>query len=605
MSLLRRLYIFIFLMLTVTLIATLAVNLRSASAFLENQLSSHAHETAASLGLVLTKAFQNQDPVSAKLLVNAVFDQGYYSSIQVQSPDETFNIRKNLPEDVRHVPSWFVQLIPLPAPEAKSPIMSGWQEVGHVYVRSHPGYAYAQLWSTALRLALLFLVLALLLGILTAFALRRILAPMEAVTQQADGISRGQYVQLTPLPRIPELRTMVKALNRMTGKVEQQFAEQAEIVHRLQALAFRDPLTGLGNRRFLEDLLQSKSETSDEVTESVALLMIQIEGLQTLNDQRGMEAGDALIVAVGETIRDAVSRFKEAQAIRLGGGDFAVLLSASECTQAERLASTLVADLAELHEQGIALDTSVAHVGLARNEHGQTAGQLRADADLALRQAQAAGPNQWAVAPVVERDAPGMTGGRQYWRQRLEQIIREHKASLAAQPVVLSNGEQTLHWELFGRLSIDREQVSAGLAMPMAETLRLAGPLDRLLITTALEHVRLTPAFRFAVNLPESLERDKHGETAAPPRHTLHLELVGQDRPGIVHDIAHALAVHGVSIEELSTETRSASMGGGQLFEARATLAVPPDVALDDLRTGLEALADELMVDLHLEQELL
>ncbi|MDX1604792.1 MAG: ACT domain-containing protein [Candidatus Competibacterales bacterium] len=98
---------------------------------------------------------------------------------------------------------------------------------------------------------------------------------------------------------------------------------------------------------------------------------------------------------------------------------------------------------------------------------------------------------------------------------------------------------------------------------------------------------------------------EQGGEATATPRHTLHLELVGQDRPGIVHDIAHALAVHGVSIEELSTETRSASMGGGQLFEARATLAVPPDVALDDLRTGLEALADELMVDLHLEQELL
>lgn len=80
----------------------------------------------------------------------------------------------------------------------------------------------------------------------------------------------------------------------------------------------------------------------------------------------------------------------------------------------------------------------------------------------------------------------------------------------------------------------------------------------------------------------------------------LHLNLVGQDRPGIVREIAEALARRGVSIESLETRCVSASMSGEQLFEADAVLAVPPALAAEDLRTALEALANELMVDLEL-----
>lgn len=80
----------------------------------------------------------------------------------------------------------------------------------------------------------------------------------------------------------------------------------------------------------------------------------------------------------------------------------------------------------------------------------------------------------------------------------------------------------------------------------------------------------------------------------------LRLELVGADRPGIVHDISRALAARRVSIEELSTATREAPMTGGMLFEAAATLLAPAGLALEELQAVLEELANELMVDLSL-----
>lgn len=78
------------------------------------------------------------------------------------------------------------------------------------------------------------------------------------------------------------------------------------------------------------------------------------------------------------------------------------------------------------------------------------------------------------------------------------------------------------------------------------------------------------------------------------------LELLGADHPGIIADISAALASHGVSIDELSTDVRDAPMAGGTLFEARAVLDAPPSISTDVLRSMLENLAHELMVEIQL-----
>jgi len=86
------------------------------------------------------------------------------------------------------------------------------------------------------------------------------------------------------------------------------------------------------------------------------------------------------------------------------------------------------------------------------------------------------------------------------------------------------------------------------------------------------------------------------------PSRQLSLELVGQDHPGIIHDISHALAEHSVSIKELQTETTSAPMAGGMLFSAWVLLEVPEALDTASVRAGLEALANELMVDIDVRE---
>jgi glycine cleavage system regulatory protein len=89
-------------------------------------------------------------------------------------------------------------------------------------------------------------------------------------------------------------------------------------------------------------------------------------------------------------------------------------------------------------------------------------------------------------------------------------------------------------------------------------------------------------------------------ERPAPER-TMDLELLGLDRPGIVREIAQLFAQNGVNVEELVTDRKSAPMSGEILFEARAHVHVPAGTDLAKLRASLERIANDLMVEIKLE----
>ena len=80
-----------------------------------------------------------------------------------------------------------------------------------------------------------------------------------------------------------------------------------------------------------------------------------------------------------------------------------------------------------------------------------------------------------------------------------------------------------------------------------------------------------------------------------------HLELVGHDRPGIMADITAVLGAHRVNVLGLETLVESASMAGGDLFRAYASLRLPEGCEAAEVEAALEALADDLMVDVNFE----
>jgi len=83
----------------------------------------------------------------------------------------------------------------------------------------------------------------------------------------------------------------------------------------------------------------------------------------------------------------------------------------------------------------------------------------------------------------------------------------------------------------------------------------------------------------------------------ATPGRSVRMEVVGHDRPGIVREITSALARAGVNVEEFSSECASAPMSGETLFKAAARLQLPEGCHLAALKTDLEKIAADLLVD--------
>jgi glycine cleavage system regulatory protein len=80
----------------------------------------------------------------------------------------------------------------------------------------------------------------------------------------------------------------------------------------------------------------------------------------------------------------------------------------------------------------------------------------------------------------------------------------------------------------------------------------------------------------------------------------MEIELLGVDRPGLVHEISALLAAQGVNVEELATDRPAAAHSGDRMFHARIIVIIPAAVDVTAVRQGLERLAGDLMVEIRL-----
>ncbi|HEY5789461.1 MAG TPA: EAL domain-containing protein, partial [Gammaproteobacteria bacterium] len=461
------------------------------------------------LGQSISYLIQQDGLAEIDTLLNSTFDSGYYAAIVVDTHDGQVLGERRRDVVIQQVPAFFIDLLTLTAPTRASVVMDGWRELGKVTVTSHPGYAYASLWAGTLYLLGWFGAIAVLLALLGMAVLRVLLKPLHDVEKQAEAVAERRFDVQLALPRTRELRAVVEAMNRMTLKVQAQFDEQSRSAERLREMAFGDPVTGLTNRRFLESQLQARL-AADAAGEPAAVLLVHLEGLQEINDKQGFAAGDRLLKAAAEVLRQATAEFDSPVLAHLSGADFGVLLPQVALADAERCATLLCEQLPALREQGLTAEADVVHVGVTLLHGAKHLGEVLGTADLALRGAQAAGPNGWKTQL---RDSTREAGimGRSEWHKLLRDSIDREQVLVYAQPVsALDAGTALLHREILVRLP-DHEgrPLAAGLFMPMAEELGLTHELDLVILQAVLRELRSQPAdTAFAINISASSLRD-------------------------------------------------------------------------------------------------
>jgi diguanylate cyclase (GGDEF)-like protein/PAS domain S-box-containing protein len=185
----------------------------------------------------------------------------------------------------------------------------------------------------------------------------------------------------------------------VAGQLSMAFAN-LRLRDSLREMSIRDPLTGLFNRRYMEETLNRELSHAARNDTEVGILVIDIDYFKTFNDTHGHEAGDAVLAAVGEVLM----RYSRASdvACRLGGEEFILILPNCSLEDAQSLGHKLRQRVSALRVpyQGIELTGPSISCGLAAfPQHGDSSTALIHLADTALYAAKAAGRDQLVVAP--------------------------------------------------------------------------------------------------------------------------------------------------------------------------------------------------------------
>jgi diguanylate cyclase (GGDEF)-like protein len=510
MTLYRQLLIFTLILFFLLFAGTWFAKLNSTRTFLLDQLESHAQDTATSLGLSISPHVAQNDLPAVETMFNAVFDRGYYRTIQLVDMDRKVLVDRTQQVRIEGVPEWFVELVPLATPRATALVMSGWSRAGEVVVESHPGFAYRTLWETVVSTTVWFATMGMVVLVGGALGLRFLLKPLQRVEHQAESLCKRQYEIQEKLPKTRELRRVVEAMNRMTVKVKDMFDEQVRVAERLRKNAYHDSLTGLGNRRYLEGQVATRLDRGDSTVKG-AFLLVQVKDLHEVNQQKGFQAGDELLQKVGRLLQDETRLVANRALARLTGGDFGLLLPDVTTEDGRDIADKIVQGLSQRAVEGLALSEDVGHVGGVVYNRSTSFGQLLSGADTALRTAQQEGRNRWSISQLAG-EGETAARGQQQWKDLLLQALEEGHITLFAQPTVsCEDTKRILHFEVYSRiLDESGEMLSAGMFMPLAERLGLVSSLDRLVLEKAMQTtVDSLGIDRLAINVSPSSLKDE------------------------------------------------------------------------------------------------
>lgn len=296
-----------------------------------------------------------------------------------------------------------------------------------------------------------------------------------------------------------ELGTMAWHFNTMQDRIhvasealdrtrDQLASTQAQLVH----LADHDSLTGLLNRRRLQQEVAESIRSARRDGTQYALVLIDLDNFKMINDTRGHALGDTVLRSVANALNH---RLRTGDTLaRLGGDEFAVILPNCDEDAAVEIARELISAVAittivpDSTGRMIRVNAS-AGVAAFSGCANLTPESLLVDADIALYDAKNAGRNRVGVATSDQSGRERMQT-RQSWVEQIRAALDNDNFELWAQPILDLNTRQVTRHELLLRLSGGDASIPPSQFLAVAEQVGLIGDIDTWVIRAAFRLVR-------------------------------------------------------------------------------------------------------------------
>ena len=217
---------------------------------------------------------------------------------------------------------------------------------------------------------------------------RSIVTPLERLTGAADRIAAGDLTIQLPVARRDELGHLTRVFNQMTGNLQRshdEFEAASQTLQKqnklLETLSITDSLSGLYNRKKLDDILADQIARFKRNQRSFAILMLDIDRFKKLNDTYGHLAGDQVLTSVARTLSSSIRNIDFAA--RYGGEEFVIVLPETPLSaardMAQRIRIQVRSAIYQFNDQSIAVTLSIGVANSRSSDESADAVLARAD----------------------------------------------------------------------------------------------------------------------------------------------------------------------------------------------------------------------------------
>jgi diguanylate cyclase (GGDEF)-like protein len=215
-----------------------------------------------------------------------------------------------------------------------------------------------------------------------------------------NGDTFFQFVESHPFIAIKIMYRMLNSTSQRLRNTDEFLSDMVQWGEKARKRAVTDELTGVYNRRFLEEALEEYFISSKAEMQSLSIVMVDLDNFRDINESFSTEVGDAVIVSVVEVFRKKL-RDKDVIA-RYGGDEFTILLPDTESRAAKRLAEDICVSIEQLDVLE-RLEGPITRVTTSQGiatypEHAENLKSLREKADQALYRAKHEGRNRVIIA---------------------------------------------------------------------------------------------------------------------------------------------------------------------------------------------------------------
>ncbi len=324
-------------------------------------------------------------------------------------------------------------------------------------------------------------------------------------------------------------------------ELETELAERKVMEARLQYLVGHDDLTGLSNRRRLEQELELAVLNAHYNNTTSALLYLDLDQFKVVNDTEGHSAGDRLLINVANKLRRQVGA--TGTLARISSDEYAVLIENVTLDDAVRTAESFRCLMDEFYFK---TDSRTYHIGvsigvaLIHPDENITAGDALTRADQACYVAKTRGRNMVHVFSHEDTEMLPLRHAAQ-WVPRIRDALLNDKFCLVFQPVISLPSHETTHYEaLIRMIGNNQELISPINFIPVAERMGLIHDIDLWVVDHAIDVLRTLP-----VNLSLNINLSSHAfqDPALPPLIREKLATTGVDGKRITFEITETAAI--------------------------------------------------------------